>query len=219
MKRVVSVCVIFLGVMVLRVGFADAAVLYDNGFGADDQLSGYFSSDYRDWRVYDDFSLGGDSSIDSVWFQQGTTSGRSLDSFTFSVYENSSHMPGSLLFTQSLAIGDYTATPNSIDSYPFGQFYDIEFDIDSMFNLAAGDYWLSFYGTGRTDFRTPNVGSGNSYLQVAEALNIFEYREGDTPFRLYGSIAGEEQPPVPEPATLFLLGAGVLGFFRLRKKV
>lgn len=158
--------------------------LFDNGRAQNNQFSGFFSSEQRNWRVYDDFSLSAASAISSVFFQQGISSGTQLAGFQFAVYANASGQPGSLLYSEELGPADYTAVPNSVSTFPFGPFFDITFDLASPLNLAEGDYFVSFYGRGNTDFRTPNVGGSGTFLQQFGSGG-FATRNGDTPFALF----------------------------------
>lgn len=162
--------------------------LFDNGLAQDNQTSGYFSSQLQNWRVYDDFTLSNLETISSVFFQQGITPGGTLAAFEFAVYADNAGLPGAQVYSTTLNVGDYLATPNSLNSFPFGQFYDIEFDLPATLTLAAGTYYTSFYGLGITDFRTPNVGTGNSFFQQP-GNSFFASRPGDTPFKLLGPTA------------------------------
>ncbi|MCR9200559.1 MAG: PKD domain-containing protein [Planctomycetaceae bacterium] len=166
---------------------ARTAELFDNGRAQDNQFSGLFSSELRNWRVYDDFSLTAAATLESVFFQQGITAGTQLAGFQFAVYANASGVPGALIYSQELTSTDYTAVPNSVSSFPFGPFFDITFDLTSPLNLAEGDYFVSFYGRGNTDFRTPNVDSRSqfsNFLQQPGSGSFFP-RTGDTPFTLF----------------------------------
>jgi len=169
--------------------------IFDNGLGQDDTTSGYHSSELHDMRVYDDFTLSQAASIESVFFQEGITPGGTLADFEFAIYADAAGNPGSQLFSTTASTGNYTATPNSISSTPHGQFYDIDFNLPSPIALGPGTYYVSFYGLGATEFRTPNVGSGNGFLQQMGSASTYYYtRIGDTPFRLVVLPAPARQP-------------------------
>ena len=192
---------------------ANASVIYDIGVAVNNGDSGYYSSQLQGWRVFDDFSLSQSATVGSVWFQEGTTSSAAgqLNSFSFSIFGSSAGQPGSLLFSQTFNPGQYTATPNSISSYPFGPFYDISINLSSGVTLGAGNYFVSFYGLGSTDFRTPNVGSGNSFLQQLGSSS-FNTPSGNTPFRLMTAA------PVPDGSNVMgLFGFGLLFLVGLRR--
>lgn len=202
-----------LAAMLASIGtLAHADVIWDNGLGADGAVSGYYSSTIQNWTTYDDFALASNKTIGHVFFQMGLTSGPFNGNFTFSVYNylGGSNV-GSQVYTKSLTSADYTATSNTITSYPFGPFYDVEFDIAPL-ALGPGNYLVSFYGLDM-DFRSPNVGGSGSFLQQFGA-NTPDIREGDTPFRLDGVSSD-----VPEPASMLLaaLGLAALGASRRRK--
>ncbi|MCK4810103.1 MAG: PEP-CTERM sorting domain-containing protein [Candidatus Omnitrophica bacterium] len=220
-------------VIIISTCTADAIIIYDNGIGT--SAGGLRSSEAftpSKWRIYDDFTLPQDSTIDTVWFQEGITINYSLEKFTFSIFNNdsSSGKPdtSSPFYEQILIPGDYTALQSSIAPFStIDKIYDIEFTLPTPLGLPSGEYWLSFYGlngsnaattTDDTDFRLPKVATGDGFYHLDERNNRWNWHADiDTPFRL--EYRGT--PPIPEPATILLLGSGLLGLigagFRQKK--
>lgn len=196
---------------------AHADVIYDNGLGQDfSPRSGYFSTALQQQRLYDDFSLAGTRSIESVFFQMGLTEDPFFGAYTFTVYNDDGNGAiGSALYTRTLNIGDYTAIPNSIVSYPFTTFYDVSFNTGGL-TLGAGNYLLSFYGLD-LEFRTANTDDPNgTFLHQLEDTGTVVVRAGGIPFRLDGNIPAST---IPEPSSLLLSAAalGALAFHRRRR--
>jgi hypothetical protein len=197
---------------------AHADIIYDNGVGQNDSLrSGYYSTALQQQRLYDDFSLAGTRTIDSVFFQMGLTEDPFIGAFTFTIYNDAGGGNiGSAVYSQTLNYGDYAAIPNAIVSYPYTTFYDVSFATSGV-TLGAGNYLLSFYGLD-LEFRTANTDApnGSFLLQFEDSGDVFEIA-GGMPFRLDGIT-----PPstVPEPSTLLLSGAalGALALQRRRRR-
>ena len=209
--------VALLAVLIASAGQVQAAVIFDNGLAVNDQMSGYYSSEFQNWRVYDDFDLGTNSTVTDVFFQMGLTSGPVDGSFSFSIYNYlGGNNIGSLIHSEVLTNGDYSAEVNTLSSYPFGPFYDISFTLAAPVSLAAGDYAVSFYGLGAMDFRTPNTGSGNDFYQL-EGDALIYVLGGNTPFTLFDNSQGGV---VPEPSSLAIFGIGayVAGIGAVRRR-
>jgi hypothetical protein len=194
-----------------------ADVIYDNGLGADDARSGYFSTALQQSRVLDDFSLAGTRTINSVFFQMGLTEDPFAGAFTFTIYQDPGNSGiGAAIYELTLNPGDYTAVPNAIISYPYTTFYDVNFNVGAL-ALDAGSYLLSFYGLD-LEFRTANTGDpAGTFLQLDESSGDLFLREGGTPFRLDGSTPAAG---VPEPSSLLLSGIALaaLAFHRRRHR-
>lgn len=166
-----------------------AEVLFDNGKAIDYAGmiggAGYSTNELTAWRVYDNFSFDRDLSIESVWFQMAG----GAEPFTFSVYEDDRGQPGKEIFNVKLDVGDYEY--GNFRWYKNGSFfpdpgYDFSFDLDQPLTLAPGKYWVSFWGTGSSQFYTLGTGPGDGLRQKHLTRKLMLFRRGNTPFRLIG---------------------------------
>lgn len=194
---------------------AHADVIYDNGLGQDFANSGYNSSALEQQRLYDDFSVTGTYNVENVFFQMGLTEEPFFGSFTFTVYNDAGGGAiGSAIYTRTLNVGDYTATQNSIVSFPFGPFYDVNFATDGL-TLGAGNYLLSFYGLD-LDFRTANTDDPNgTFLRELEDSGTVLLVAGGIPFRLDGTAPATT---IPEPSSLLLSAAALAAMAFVRRR-
>lgn len=194
--------------------FAHADVIHDNGLGQDFANSGYSSTALDARRAYDNFSLAGTHTVESVFFQMALTQDPFEGSFTFTVYNYEGGLPGNTLYSATLNFGDYTAAPNAILSYPFTTFYDVNFNIAPL-TLGPGDYLVSFYGLD-LDFRTANTEAANDFflLEYQDIGEIYTVN-GGLPFRLDGST---QAGAVPEPSSLLLAGIALAALGAARRR-
>lgn len=161
--------------------------------------------------VYDNFTLGSNANITNVQFiggyfnppNQGPITG-----WTIQFWSDNAGQPGSSLFSQHIAgTGNETSIGTDLFSYSL--------DISGFAALAGTQYWLSVVPD--LGF-PPQWGWGES---VAGDLNSFQDFFGsrselgvDMAFTLNGTPTGG----VPEPASLFLLGSGLLGLGRVIRR-
>lgn len=161
--------------------------------------------------VYDNFTLGSNANITNVQFiggyfnppNQGPITG-----WTIQFWSDNAGQPGSSLFSQHIAgTGNETSIGTDLFSYSL--------DISGFAALAGTQYWLSVVPD--LGF-PPQWGWGES---VAGDLKSFQDFFGsrsqlgvDMAFTLNGTPSGG----VPEPASLFLLGSGLLGLGRVIRR-
>ena len=94
------------------------------------------------------------------------------------------------------------------------QKYLLPSSLDDSFitGLWTNDFMLGERGRGRDNIWIDNsIFSGNYELVFGLSLDL----EG---IPAPGSNLGENSSPIPEPATIFLIGAGLAGLLGLRKK-
>jgi len=187
--------------------FADS-VLYTQPF---DQLgNGYSSQNDTNGlgvfaQVYDNFTLGSDSSINEVQFtglyfnppQQGPISAWNVQFFA-----DNAGQPGMLLATKNI-----NGTGNETFLANYGDYPVYTYDLPGLGFAAAGNttYWLSVY----PDLGFPpqwgwTSGTGGDGISYQDFGGVRGPLSVDMAFTLIGTS-------VPEPGTLVMLCTGMLG--------
>ncbi len=164
-------------------------ILFDNGEAIDNAGlaggRGYDNNEIDGWQVFDDFSLAEDGSIESVWFQMAG----GTEPFIFSVHADNQGVPGTVIYSVTLEVGDYrfdNARTYEHLGAPQDPGYDFTFELDHPLTLVAGDYWISFWGIGTSQFFTLGTGPGDGFYQKRISTGQLLSRTGNTPFRLMG---------------------------------
>ena len=178
------------------------------------------SGEITTFRLADDFTLAGSSSIDAVNFWYQAQFQTDLTNVTYAFYANTGGQLGSLLYTGTVA------PATSFDAANFSFFASF-----ALPNLAfsVGTYWLELHaGASLTDdnggiavwWTAANDNATNIAL-LSSSPNL-----PNTPVNLSGfnqyafqlDGTGSSPPGVPEPSTLLLTAAGAAIFARRRAR-
>ncbi len=221
MKRILG---LVLGITLAFASTSPADVIFDNG--APDFTTGLFSDPGYPQFIVDNFTLdAGSNTITDIhwWGGYAFDNLAPVDNFTISIYEQVGTNPADSALLD-IAVGAATRVDSGFD---LGSFDIYEYSVDvSPITLAANTtYYLSIVND--TALSTDNWYWSTSGTGSSEDL-FFRTSPSDS-WLLDGSGIGYEmafnltndnqQQPVPEPATLSLLGMGIAGLaFRRRKQ-
>jgi len=190
-----------------------APILFDNGASSGPQ-SNY--ANMLSQRLFENFTLAQDSVVTDITWQQHDERGSTYRNTEVLIF---SGLPFSdaPLFSATLVA---TVTPNATGTI-FAKWDGFDYSLSGLsIALSAGTYWLGLNTTlsgGRPGWDNTTGGLdtipgfrlvNSSYPAPGTVIN------GNLAFTLYG----DEVPAVPEPATLFLLGTGLIGLRVSRKR-
>lgn len=177
---------------------------------------------FYDQRIADDFTLAVGSTVNGVCWQGGSEFFVSpdilpnIDSFTLGFYSDAGGAPGADLNGGLMFIPLSSITVNAFGQDPNGAIaYDFCVKLEP-FNLPAGRFWFTtganLIDGGATDaFVWYNTSPVVNDLVAAQLPVDAAYQT----FSGFGDMAFQIQ--APEPATIGLLGLGVVGLLRRRK--
>lgn len=160
----------------------------------------------------DNFSLSQNANI--TGFNLFTGNFPPSGTYDVRLYADNSGTPGALLDSVNVAASSFTffGTFNGVNVY------EVMLQFSAMPVLAGHQYWIGASGNGfeagQLSLKGPGDPGDGQMAQFSGPNFQFMTQVGDQSYQLIGNVSGG----VPEPASLFLLGSGLLGIGGFARK-
>lgn len=214
MKKLIVAAVILAMTMLSGGAFAD--VIFDNG-GPDGQDAWFSDPVWADFRNADDFVLGSGASVitDIHWwgvYGSGNTQ-PALNDFTIIIYETAAgaNLPGTPFYTNNA--GNVTGVDSGMDLINGYDIYYYSIVVDAIPLSAGTTYWLEILNDTSNDPSAWAWATSSQEGSHAWWNGTWQSHWAEMAFKLTN-----DDVPVPEPGTLFLLGLGLMGLAGTRRK-
>ena len=198
---------------------APAAVIFANGTP---DLTQADARGITLFRSADDFTLGAAAGIDSVRFWMLATDTGFGGTLTYAFYQDAAGALGSVISSGTIS----NITPVSLGQVPAFIYYtyQVDFNLPSVLNLAAGTYWLEIHdGSDLTTdtkkevyWSIANTGPGNALQSQVPTLPSGETGNA-LAFSLNGTLS-TAPTGIPEPSTISISLAGLIALALLRTR-
>jgi hypothetical protein len=158
------------------------------------------------YRAADDFSLATGSIItDLHWWGEFSSEVEGGKDFNFTFYADNSGVPGAILHESGGSLTEETVNVGT----GFDPVIFYSSILDSPFSATGGaKYWLSIFdeATDASWLWLQAADAGNNSVQGLNPVPPWNFSHPDLAFQLTSDLR-----PVPEPATMLLLGSGLIG--------